>query len=41
MTAHASSRAAHAEARIAPEALTDLRRAAAIQGRSISEAARP
>ncbi|MDE2299232.1 MAG: DUF1778 domain-containing protein [Burkholderiales bacterium] len=37
MTNHASSRTARVEARIAPEALAVVRRAAEIQGRSISD----
>ena len=37
MTTHASSRTARVEARIAPEALAVVRRAAEIQGRSISD----
>ena len=37
MTTHASSRTSRVEARIAPEALAVVRRAAEIQGRSISD----
>lgn len=37
MATHASSRTARVEARIAPEALAVVRRAAEIQGRSISD----
>ncbi len=37
MAIHASSRTARVEARIAPEALAVVRRAAEIQGRSISD----